>query len=544
MDTLNINKSKLTQKMGEAFANLVNRSSKDDWKSEMKSGFNGCYEKIVDTLWKEGAIHVGAIQIDVLDTLDRNLQLFGLVVSAGIQSGILQLSEDNILSIVGDERVFQKNIRLPMMKPRKKYNRFPLGIRDVESILESIPLYFDEEFTIPFSEDVNLFSYTLGVNKGITLCNRELHIPCLHDFRGRMYAKTDVGNYTSDKVQRVHMLVEGMETCALDTRSSCILLTSLITKDNKALKGVFTLGSKTHKVDAYSKVFKHYPQEMIRDNQKKCVMQYTYGGEAILKELCGPLTAKFKECYHKALPYAYIFREACVNGWNPEAEAYGWFLPDGFEVLMENTRTLYELGMKTKYIEIRVSPEARLRKVHPNWSLVAPIPKGKSGSRGLGANLIHSVDAYIMRELVRRCHGQFKVSLEDVRVGKACTFQNPEARKIYEMYTKTNMVSVNILNAMEKGDTITQEYYDDIKFIVDTLPKVGFYIKPIHDEFCCRVEFKEIMREQFNHLLGEVYCSTLGEYFMEECEIQFTVGNSKKDMLEAILNNDYLLHED
>ena len=359
-----------------------------------------------------------------------------------------------------------------------------------------------------------------------------------------MYAKTDVGNYTSDKVQRVHMLVEGMETCALDTRSSCILLTSLITKDNKALKGVFTLGNKTHKVDAYSKVFKHYPQEMIRDNQKKCVMQYTYGGEAILKELCGALTAKFKECYHKALPYAYIFREACVNGWNSEAEAYGWTLPDGFEVDMENTRTLYELGMKTKYIEIRVSPEARLRKIHPNWSLVAPIPKGKSGSRGLGANLIHSVDAYIMRELVRRCHGQFKVSLEDVRVGKACTFKNPEARKIYEMYTKTNMVSVNILNAMEKGDTITQEYYDDIKFIVDTLPKVGFYIKPIHDEFCCRVEFKEIMREQFNHLLGEVYCSTLGEYFMEECEIQFTVGNSKKDMLEAILNNDYLLHED
>ena len=261
MDTLNINKSELTQKMGEAFANLINKSSKEDWKSEMKSGFNNCYEKIVDSLWKEGAIHVGAIQIDALESLDRNLQLFGLVVSAGIQSGILQLSEDNILSIVGDERVFQKNIRLPMMKPRKKYNKFPLGIKDVESILETMPLYFDEEFSIPFSEDVNLFSYTLGVNKGITLCNRELHIPCLHDFRGRMYAKTDVGNYTSDKVQRVHMLVEGMETCALDTRSSCILLTSLITKDNKALKGVFTLGNKTHKVDQYRPAQKFYGEQ-------------------------------------------------------------------------------------------------------------------------------------------------------------------------------------------------------------------------------------------------------------------------------------------
>ena len=106
------------------------------------------------------------------------------------------------------------------------------------------------------------------------------------------------------------------------------------------------------------------------------------------------------------------------------------------------------------------------------------------------------------------------------------------------------MVSLNILNELKKGDSIPQDYYDAIKDVMLTLPEHSFYIKPIHDEFCCRVEFRDEMVQVYNCLLVELYNSTYAEYAARELELNLEYGKANAKVTQELFNNDYLLHED
>ena len=405
-----------------------------------------------------------------------------------------------------------------------------------------MPIYRDTEVSIPDPEEVKHLMYVHQINEGYKETYGELHIPVMNDFRGRMYAKTDVGNYTSDKCQRHHLLIEGMPCIALDSKSSCIQLASIMLRDNVALKKVFTVGNKTHKdCKPYVKIFKKFPQELEKEIKKACVMQFTYGGNSYCVSHLGADVHEFHKLYKEHLPLVFTFRNACVAGWNDEALAYSWCLPDGFMVNMECTKPISDIP---DYCDTRIELEIDGKRHHikPFWSINTPLQKGELGTKGIGANLIHSIDAYIMRELVRRCHGQFRISLEQISVGELKCSNN--AKSIYDMWVQTKMVSLNILNELKKGDSIPQEYYDAIKDVMLTLPEHSFYIKPIHDEFCCRVEFRDEMVQVYNCLLVELYNSTYAEYAAKELELNLEYGKANAKVTEALFTNDYLLHED
>ena len=112
------------------------------------------------------------------------------------------------------------------------------------------------------------------------------------------------------------------------------------------------------------------------------------------------------------------------------------------------------------------------------------------------------------------------------------------------MWQQTKMVSLNILNELKKGDSIPEDYYNAIKDTLLTLPEHQFYIKPIHDEFCCRTEFRDEMVQVYNCLLVELYNSTYAEYAMKELELKLEVGKANPKVTKELFENDYLLHED
>ena len=333
-----------------------------------------------------------------------------------------------------------------------------------------------------------------------------------------------------------------MSCIALDSKSSCIQLASIMLRDNTALKKVFTIGNKTHKdCKPYVKIFKKFPVEIEKEEKKACVMQFTYGGNSYCVSHLGSDVHEFHKLYKEHLPLVFTFRNACVAGWNDEALAYSWSLPDGFEVNMECTKPISDIP---DYCDTRIELEINGKRHHikPFWSINTPLQKGELGTKGIGANLIHSIDAYIMRELVRRCHGQFRTSLEQITVGELKCSAN--AKAIYDMWVQTKMVSLNILNELKKGDSIPEDYYNAIKDTLLTLPEHQFYIKPIHDEFCCRTEFRDEMVQVYNCLLVELYNSTYAEYAMKELELKLEVGKANPKVTKELFENDYLLHED
>ena len=539
-ETKEYNKDDLIKAMLSSLDHFLNKSKKESWKEEMRDAAPMAAEQIATRLLKERKVYAGGIQIHSFDNLNKNIQLYRFLISSAINDGIIQIDlESGNIYLQGNNVI--KGVRYPKPKASKR-NNSPLGIKDVSRILESMPLYWDTEFSIPDPEDVNLLMYTHQINQGIKETYGELHVPVMHDFRGRMYAKTDVGNYTSDKCQRHHLLIEGMPCIALDSKSSCIQLASIMLRDNTALKKVFTVGLKNHKdCKPYIRVFKKFPRELEKDVKKKCIMQFTYGGNSYCVSNLGTDVHTFHALYKEHLPLVFTFRNACVAGWNDEALAYSWSLPDGFMVNMECTKPISDIP---DYCDTRIELEIAGKRHHikPFWSINTPLQKGELGTKGIGANLIHSIDAYIMRELVRRCHGQFRTSLEQISIGELKCSNN--AKSIYDMWVQTKMVSLNILNELKKGDSIPQEYYDAIKDVMLTLPEHSFYIKPIHDEFCCRVEFRDEMVQVYNCLLVELYNSTYAEYAARELELNLEVGKANAKVTEALFTNDYLLHED
>lgn len=540
LETKEYSKDDLVKAMLSSLDHFLNKSKKESWKEEMREAAPEAAEMIASRLLKERKVYAGGIQIHSFDNLNKNIQLYRFLISSAINDGIIDIDlETGNIYLQGNNVI--KGVRYPKPKA-KKDKHSPLGIRDVSNILESMPLYWDTEFSIPDPEDVNLLMYVHQINEGIRETFGELHVPVMHDFRGRIYAKTDVGNYTSDKCQRHHLLIEGLPCIALDSKSSCIQLASIMLRDNVALKKVFTIGNKSHKdCKPYVKIFKKFPQELEKDIKKACVMQFTYGGNSYCVSHLGTDVHTFHALYKEHLPLVFTFRNACVAGWNDEALVYSWSLPDGFEVNMECTKAISEIP---DYCDCRIELEIQGKRHHikPFWSINTPLQKGELGTKGIGANLIHSIDAYIMRELVRRCHGQFRTSLEQIKVGELKCSEN--AKSIYNMWKETKMVSLNILNELKKGDSIPQDYYDAIQDTLLTLPEHSFYIKPIHDEFCCRVEFRDEMVKVYNCLLVELYNSTYAEYVAKELELKLEYGKAKPEVTKALFENDYLLHED
>lgn len=539
-EAVEYDKNDLMTAMLSSLDHFLNRSKKEDWKLEMLGAAPEAAEQIATRLLKERKVYAGGIQIHAFSNLNKNIQLFRFLISSAINDGVIDIDLDSGNIYLQGNNVI-KGVRYPKPKARKHINN-PLGIKDVSQILEAMPLYWDREFTIPDPEDCNLLMYVHQINEGIRETFGELHVPVMHDFRGRMYAKTDVANYTSDKTQRHHLLIEGLPCVALDSKSSCIQLASIMLRDNVALKKVFTIGLKNHKdCKPYIRVFKKFPRELEKDIKKSCIMQFTYGGNSFCNSHLGTDVHEFHKLYKENLPLVFTFRNACVAGWNDEALCYSWNLPDGFEVNMECTKAISEIP---DYVDTRIELEIQGKRHHikPFWSINTPLQKGELGTKGIGANLIHSIDAYIMRELVRRCHGKFRTSLEQISIGELKCSAN--AKAIYDMWVQTKMVSLNILNELKKGDSIPQDYYDAIKDTMLTLPEHSFYIKPIHDEFCCRVEFRDEMVQVYNCLLVELYNSTYAEYAAKELELKLEIGKANPKVTKELFENDYLLHED
>lgn len=522
---------------------FLSRSKKSSWIAEMQEAAPEAAKQIAKRILQERKVYAGGIQLRVFDSLSKNIQLFRFLISSAIEDGVLEFEEDTKNIYLHGNNVV-KGIRFPKdKKPSKKWINCtnPLGIRDIAYILESMPLYWDKDFQLKKPVDVNLINYISLVNAGIAQTQDEMHVPIMNDFRGRVYAKSDVGNYTSDKVQRHHLLIEGLPCIALDSKSSCIQLASIMLKDNTALHKVFTLGLKSHKdVKPYIRVFKKFPVELDKETKKKSIMQFTYGGTAYVRDHLGQHVNEFYALYAEYLPLVFEFRNACVGGWDENAYGYGWSLPDGFEVDMVCEKPIAETELHDAKIELEI--QGKRVNVRPFWTINTPLQKGEPGSKGLGANIVHSMDAYVMRELVRRCHGVFRTSLDDIKIGDLnCS---AEAKAIYDMWVQTNMISLNILNELKKGDSIPKDYFNAIKDVMLTLPKHKFYIKPIHDEFCCRTEFRDEMVQVYNCLLVELYQSTYAEYISKELNLNFSIGKVNPKYVSELFTNDYLLHED
>lgn len=273
---------------------------------------------------------------------------------------------------------------------------------------------------------------------------------------------------------------------SLDATASGMQILACITGDRKAAElcnvvPVFGEDNEAMRVDGYTVIYERMMEalgeagQIERDDCKKAIMTSMYGSVAQPKKVfgTGKLYYTFENTMDESAPAVWELNKAFLSIWDAEAMEHNWSLPDLFhvkvKVMDEVTETVHFLN----------APYDTYRKVNQ------PTEDGRS----LGANSTHSIDGYVVREMLRRCMydvdqiRNLRQMIADYKEGyqpKAWAGETTVmVKKLWDMYQKTGMLSARIFDHLDFGNFHIVDM-GVIEALLNTLPKKPFQVITNH----------------------------------------------------------------
>ena len=182
---------------------------------------------------------------------------------------------------------------------------------------------------------------------------------------------------------------------SLDSTSSGIQIMAVISGCRETAKYVNCINPNI-RYDLYTEVAKMMNKKLKKRIPRKIVKEVTmthfYNSEAWPKKLLSSEELKvFYEVITGLLPGAESVMNSINQCWNTEADHHSWIMPDNHTVYVP---VLQE--MATNY------PDPEFGDIPLRWKQAGP----SDDYRSLCPNVIHSIDGYIAREMIRRCDFQ------------------------------------------------------------------------------------------------------------------------------------------
>lgn len=300
---------------------------------------------------------------------------------------------------------------------------------------------------------------------------------------------------------------------SLDATSSGIQILAVLTGDKGAaeLSNVLDTGIRN---DAYTAMYQAMQNKvgtnikLDRKPVKQAVMTAYYGSEKVPREVFGEgeLLATFFETMQELTPGCWELNTAMLALWNPETLKYSWVLPDNFHV---HVKVIGEIWERVEFLE-----EMHEVKRYEN----IPVEKGRS----LGANLVHSVDGFIVRELTRRCSydpAQIEEVRELLRTNTGSKPHVPEnaemTMKLWNLFEQSGYLSARILDYLD-SHTIHLIDQSAIQTLVDSLPEKPFKLLSIHDCFRVHPNYGNDLRKQYNLQLSLIAASQMLQHLLTQ----------------------------
>lgn len=203
----------------------------------------------------------------------------------------------------------------------------------------------------------------------------------------------------------------------------------------------------------------------------------------------------------KALPGAWALKSFLEELWIPYATSYSWTLPDLFEVTTPVTSSIWRTVM--------------VEGVPTTLRLKAPV--GSKTGKALAPNIVHSIDGFIVREIVRRCSFdrdriiavmELLSSGEVSRIPEKASENDIMVAKLWQAYLCTGYLSVRILDHLQPTN-LCEVDLDVIRDLVLSLPETSFPVMTIHDAFRVRPNHGNDIREQYANCLSDLTASNL-----------------------------------
>lgn len=297
--------------------------------------------------------------------------------------------------------------------------------------------------------------------------------------------------------------------------------------------------------------------DVKRSQAKIALMTSFYGSKAQPIKMFGedtPELEAFQESAAEMAPGAWELLHELVASWNPQALSHEWKLPDGYDAK----------------VKVMVAQDTRIEvKELDNASFTYQYYVNAPAERGLAnaANVVHSVDAYVLRCIQRRCNynpeevrrAQHVLTVErDQRDQRdpedeptttqttQTTKRNQSKTAYYQgLYAQSRMADVVILPYLD-AKTVTQLTMVHIEALLGIIEKMlahkPFAVITVHDEFKCHPNYMNDLRAHYIDIFAELADS---EVLTMICNTLFNdsgkYDKKSKDLSSLIRGSNYAL---
>lgn len=188
---------------------------------------------------------------------------------------------------------------------------------------------------------------------------------------------------------------------------------------------------------------------------KKPIMTTFYGSFMQPMSVFGDGTPELKAFYqmlHRELPGAMECMNDIQSCWNPTALDYAWTLPDGHRAVM---KVMVDKDMKIEVDELD----------HATFTYRTQVNMATEKGLSLAANVVHSIDGWIAREMYRRAHKQ-GFDLITIHDSFWCSpnyvnLMRDNYRKILADLAEMPVLE-NILNSITKSEGTIKKFSTDL----------------------------------------------------------------------------------
>jgi hypothetical protein len=327
---------------------------------------------------------------------------------------------------------------------------------------------------------------------------------------------------------------------SLDACSSGLQLLACLTGDDKAAKlcGVIDTG---HREDAYSVIYNEMVNsigesaKISRDDCKDAIMCSLYGSTAVPKKVFGEgkLLQVFVDTMSNVAPAAWALNQVFLDIWDSTVLSHDWVLPDNFHVHVKVMGTIKE----------------KVQFFNKPYEIVTKVNMPKENGRSLGANVTHSIDGFLVRELTRRCDYRPDVVAKIQGMIFNCwekneledTINNHMLETLWFHYQDSGYLSARILDYITE-DNISYIDRSVIQELIDSLPPKPFKVMSIHDCFRVLPNYGNDLREQYNlQLMLIAKSNLLGFTLTQIMGKEIKVDKANPNMWKHIMDSNYTL---
>lgn len=290
--------------------------------------------------------------------------------------------------------------------------------------------------------------------------------------------------------------------------------------------------------------------KVSRAKAKEATMTSCYGSKAKPIEIFGegtPELAAFYAAVTKVAPGAWGLLQDLLASWQPYALKHEWQLPDGYEA---KVKVMNKIETRIEVDELD----------HATFTYQYYVNEGSDKGLSNAANVVHSVDAYVLRSIHRRCNYdkelaewvQIMIEAElEARVqipGHMTEGKVPATKAIayyanlFERHQVADVVIMEHLSCNQVRNLST-EHLEKLGSIVESmLCHEPFEVVTIHDEFKCHANNMDYLRSHYINIFcdiaeGTILDSVFTDLFGKPVKYQ----KLSEDLSEHIANSNYAL---